>query len=179
MAEGCWRSGLDSRRAVLVTEISIRSTKVTTNDNVDILVPNEEFIKAQVISWTLSDTQRRLRIPFGVAYGTDKELVRKAGLEVAAKLDWTMDDGGNRAPQVWLVGFGDSSLDFELAVWLTDEATKKPAKVNADYYWELHTALHKYDIEIPFPQRDLHLRSPDTIRIGKGEDGEAEEEGAE
>ncbi len=170
---------LESGVTGLVTEISIRSTRVTTNDHVDILVPNEEFIKAQVTNWTLSEARRRLRIPFGVAYGTEKELVKKAGLEAAGKLDWVYDDGGNRAPQVWLVGFGDSSLDFELVVWLTEEATKRPAKVNADAYWELHTALYKYEIEIPFPQRDLHLRSPDTVRIGRAEDGENGEEGAE
>ncbi|NNC72360.1 MAG: mechanosensitive ion channel [Sphingomonadaceae bacterium] len=156
---------LESGVTGLVTEISIRSTKVTTNDNVDILVPNEEFIKAQVTNWTLSEAKRRLRIPFGVAYGTDKELVKKAGLEAASKLDWIHDDGGQRAPQVWLTGFGDSSLDFELVVWLTDEATKRPAKVNADAYWELHSALEKYEIEIPFPQRDLHLKTPEKIQI--------------
>lgn len=143
----------------LVKEINIRSTLVTTNDNVDILVPNEEFIKAQVINWTLRESLRRYRIPFGVAYGTDKELVRKAGLEAAAACEWTFDDGAARSPQVWLVNFGDSSLDFELVVWLTEEAVKRPARIKADYYWEIHTVLEKYDIEIPFPQRDLHVRS--------------------
>lgn len=148
-----------------VREINIRSTLITTNDNVDILVPNEEFIKAQVINWTLKETSRRMHISFGVAYGTDKETVKKAALEAAANVEWTFDDGGPRAPQVWLVGFGDSSLDYELVVWLTEVAVKKPAKVKATYNWEIHTALAKYDLEIPFPQRDLHFRSPDTIRI--------------
>ena len=69
----------------LVKEINIRSTLITTNDNVDILVPNEEFIKAQVTNWTLRDARRRMRIGFGVAYGTDKELVKKAALEAGAQ----------------------------------------------------------------------------------------------
>jgi len=149
-----------------VREINIRSALITTNDNVDILVPNEEFIKSQVINWTLKESLRRLRVSFGLAEGTDKEVVRKAGLEAAAAVGWTYDDGGSRAPQVWLVGFGDSSLDYELVVWLNEEAVKKPAKVGADYNWALHTALEKYDLEIPFPQRDLHIRtSTDPIRV--------------
>ena len=156
----------------LVKEINIRSTLVTTNDNVDILVPNEEFIKAQVINWTLRDARRRMRVEFGVAYASDKELVRKAGLEAAAAVDWTYGDTPGREPQVWLTGFGDSALDFELVVWLTEEAVKKPAKVKADYYWALHTALEKYDIEIPFPQRDLNFRNEGAIRVRMENDGE-------
>ncbi len=142
-----------------VREINIRSTLVTTNDNVDILVPNSEFVSGRVTNWTLRDTVRRVRIPFGVAYGTDKDLVRKAGLEAAESIEYTLRTVPSRQPQVWLVGFGDSALDFELVVWLTDEATKKPAAVNAAYNWALETALGKYGIEIPFPQRDLHIRS--------------------
>lgn len=149
----------------LVQEINIRSTLITTNDNVDILVPNEEFIKAHVINWTLKESRRRLRIAFGVAYGSDKEIVRKAGLEAAADVPWTFDDGGQRAPQVWLVNFGDSSLDFELVVWLTEEAVVRPAKVEADYYWALHSALQKYEIEIPFPQRDVNFRESSPVRV--------------
>lgn len=149
----------------LVNEINIRSTLITTNDNVDILVPNEEFIKAQVINWTLRDARRRTHIKFGVAYGTDKETVRVAGMEAAAEVPWTLENMGPRMPQVWLTGFGDSSLDFELVVWLTEEAVKKPAKVTADYNWALHSALERHGIEIPFPQQDLHLKSSEALRV--------------
>ena len=149
----------------LVNEINIRSTVITTNDNVDILVPNEEFIKAQVINWTLREARRRTHIKFGVAYGTDKDLVRQAGMEAAAEVKWTLENMGPRMPQVWLVGFGDSSLDFELVVWLTEEAVKKPSKVVADYNWAIHSALERHGIEIPFPQQDLHLKSSDAIRV--------------
>ncbi len=151
----------------LVKEINIRSTLITTNDNVDILVPNEEFIKAQVTNWTLRDARRRMRIGFGVAYGTDKELVKKAALEAADEVPWTFTGIPGREPQVWLVGFGDSSLDFELVVWLSEEAVKKPARVKADYYWALHTALYKYEIEIPFPQRDINFRNVGEIALLK------------
>ncbi len=148
-----------------VKEINIRSTLVTTNDNVDILVPNEEFIKAQVINWTLKETARRIRVKFGVAYGSDKEIVKKAALEAAANVEWTFDDGASRKPQVWLTGFGDSALDFELVVWLQDNAVHRPAKVQADYYWHLHTALEKYKLEIPFPQRDVNFRNSAPVRV--------------
>lgn len=153
-----------------VKEINIRSTLVTTNDSVDILVPNEEFIKAQVINWTLRDPRRRQHIPFGVAYGTDKEIVKKAGLEAAAAVEWTEQSKGME-PSVWLVEFGDNSLNYELVVWLNDQAVKRPGRVQADYNWALHTALEKYDLEIPFPQRDLNIRQPAeiTVRMAKDE----------
>ncbi len=142
-----------------VREINIRSTLITTNDNVDILVPNSEFINKQVTNWTLRDSFRRTRVSFGVAYGTDKDLVRKAALEAAANVPHMLKGRNAREPQVWLVGFGDSSLDFELVVWLSPEAVKRPSAVAADYNWAIESALGKYGIEIPFPQRDLHIRS--------------------
>jgi small-conductance mechanosensitive channel len=142
-----------------VTDISIRATRVTTNDNIDILVPNSEFVNGRVTSWTLREITRRIRLPFGVAYGVDKELVKKAALEAAAAVPFTVATGGPRRPQVWLVGFGDSSLDFELVLWLTADAVKRPGAVQAAYYWALEDALRAYGIEIPFPQRDLHVRS--------------------
>ncbi|MDH3466408.1 MAG: mechanosensitive ion channel [Gammaproteobacteria bacterium] len=142
-----------------VREINIRSTLVTTNDNIDILVPNSEFVGGRVTNWTLREVYRRARIPFGVAYGTDKELVKKAGLEAATIVPFTLTGYAQREPQVWLVGFGDSSLNFELVVWLVPDAVSRPGTVHATYTWEIETALKKYGIEIPFPQRDLHLRS--------------------
>lgn len=142
-----------------VREINTRATLITTNDNVDILVPNSQFINNQVTNWTLRESFRRIRIPFGVAYGTDKELVRKAALEAAATLPHELSGKGAKPAQVWLVGFGESSLDFELVVWLKPAAVKSPSATAADYNWAIETALEKYGIEIPFPQRDLHIRS--------------------
>lgn len=142
-----------------VRDINIRSTLISTNDNVDILVPNSEFVTGRVVNWTLSDLSRRIRIPFGIAYGSDKELVKLAALEAAAEVPFTLAQDGPRRPQVWLVAFGDSSLNFELVVWLTPEATKRPSAVEAAYMWALETALSRHGLEVPFPQRDLHLRS--------------------
>lgn len=142
-----------------VRDIKIRATRIATNDNIDILVPNSEFVVGKVTNWTLYDGVRRFRIPFGVAYGADKERVRRAALEAAGEVPFTMAMDGPRAPQVWLTEFGDSSLNFELVVWLTTDATKRPGAVKAAYLWALHSALERHDIEIPFPQQDLHVRS--------------------
>lgn len=144
-----------------VKEISIRSTIITTNDNIDIVVPNSEFVSGRVTNWTMRDTFRRIKVPFGVAYGTDKELVRKAVLEAAQRVPHTLTDASHRPPQVWLVEFGDSALGFELVVWLKPEAVSRPGAVQAAFTWEIHTSLQEYGIEIPFPQRDLHIRSWD------------------
>ena len=142
-----------------VREIKVRSTLITTNDNVDIVVPNSEFVNRHVVNWTMRDTIRRTHIPFGVAYGSDKDKVRQAALEAADRVTHTLKDVPGREPQVWLVNFGNSSLDFELIVWLTAEAVKRPGVVTADYLWEIESALKRHGIEIPFPQRDLHIRS--------------------
>jgi small-conductance mechanosensitive channel len=98
-------------------------------------------------------------VPFGVAYGSDKEAVRAAGLDAAQRSPHTLQGSPARRPQVWLVKLGDSSLDFELVVWLTPEAGKRPSLVQADYLWDIHSGLVERGIEIPFPQQDIHVRS--------------------
>ncbi len=142
-----------------VRDIHIRATRITTNDNIDILVPNSEFVTGRVVNWTHRDVVRRLRVSFGVAYGVDKELVKKAALEAAARVPFTLAMEGPRRPQVWLVNFGDSAVEYVLAVWLTEEATKRNAAAKAAYLWELDTSFKEHGIEIPFPQRDLNVRS--------------------
>ena len=150
-----------------VRDIYIRATRITTNDDIDILVPNSEFVNGRVVNWTLREVARRQKVPFGVAYGTDKELVKKAALEAATAVPFTLSLDGPRGPQVWLTGFGDSSLNFSLVVWLNADATRRPGAVTAAYYWALHTALGKYGIELLFPQRDLHIK--DWVRPARGE----------
>lgn len=144
-----------------VKEIHMRATLIKTNDNVDILVPNAELVSNMVTNWTLEENIRRFRIPFGVAYGSDKELVRRAVLEAADMVPCTLRSPGHE-PKVWMTGFGDSSLDFVLGVWVSPEQVKRPTALISDYLWAIDDAFHKYHIEIPFPQRDLHLRSSDT-----------------
>ena len=142
-----------------VTEIGMRFTRVTTNDSVDVIVPNSEFVNGRVTNWTFDEMARRIHIPFGVAYGCDKEKVREAGIAAAHNVEGTITDGRRAAPDVWLVNFGESSLDFELVVWVDRPLVISPGSTSARYLWALETELGKRGIEIPFPQRDLHIRS--------------------
>ncbi len=150
---------LESGLGGIVREINVRSTLINTNQNLDVLVPNSEFVSGRLTNWTHRDASRRMHIPFGVAYGSDKELVRQAVLEAAATVPHTINDSPLKRPAVWLVNFGDSSLDFELLVWVKQASVRRPAQVHAAYMWAIETALAENGIEIPFPQRDLHLRS--------------------
>lgn len=141
-----------------VAEINLRYTRITTTDLIDIIIPNSEFITGRVINWTLGESARRLHIEFGVAYGTDKDLVREAGIAAALTIPETVCNAG-REPEVWLVKFGNSSLDFELVVWVGANAIGSPSRTEARYLWAIEDELAKRHIEIPFPQRDLHIRS--------------------
>ncbi|NJO12695.1 MAG: mechanosensitive ion channel [Gammaproteobacteria bacterium] len=142
-----------------VREIALRFTRVTTNDQVDVLVPNSEFVNGRVTNWTFDDANRRVRVAFGVAYGTDKELVREAGLAAAARVDGVLSADPRRMAEVWLVGLGDSSLNFELVVWVDRKRLMSPARTQASLLWALHDEICARGIEIPFPQRDLNVRS--------------------
>lgn len=143
----------------IVQEIGPRATRIRNNDNIDILVPNSHLIERLLTNWTLKGDTRRIHIPFAVAYGADKEKVRDAVLEAARAVPFTLPDTERRKTQVWLVGFGDSSLNFELLVWPTLDAVKRPRAMEAAYTWAIDDALRKAGIEIPFPQRDIRLRS--------------------
>jgi small-conductance mechanosensitive channel len=141
-----------------VREIAMRYTRVTTNDAIDVLVPNSEFINKRVINWTFDDAYRRMRVPFGVAYGTPKELVREAGIVAARSVASVLDVEGRR-PNVWLVGYGDNSMNYELVIWADRDLTTHPASTQAKLMWALDDELQRRGVEIPFPQRDLHVRS--------------------
>lgn len=142
----------------LVQEIGPRATRIRNNDNIDVLVPNSLLIENPVTNWTLKGDTRRIHIPFGVAYGSDKDKVREAVLKAARGVPFTLPETESRKPQVWLVGFGDSALNFELVVWPTLDAAKRPASMHAAYTWAIEDALRAEGIEIPFPQRDIRLR---------------------
>ncbi|MDH4052414.1 MAG: mechanosensitive ion channel, partial [Rubrivivax sp.] len=141
-----------------VREIAMRYTRVTTNDAIDVLVPNSEFINGRVINWTFDATYRRMRIPFGVAYGTPKETVREAAIAAAKRVEGVLDEPG-REPTAWLLEYGDSSMNYEFVIWANRKLTTSPASTHAKLMWALDDELHARGIEIPFPQRDLHVRS--------------------
>lgn len=142
-----------------IAEIGPRATRIRTNDNVNVIVPNSHLIEGPVTNWTLKGDTRRIHIPFSVAYGANRGEVRDAILAAARSSPFTLPETDVRKSQVWLVGFGDSSLNFELLVWPTQEAVKRPAAMHAAYTWAIADALDAAGIEIPFPQTDLRIRS--------------------
>ena len=141
--------------AGLVTKINLRSTNIVTNDNITIIVPNSDFITNKVTNWSYGDPKVRIRVPIGVAYGTDPEKLKRLLLEVAAENSKVLREP---PPQVFFVAFGDSSLGFELGVW-TSEMTSMPRMFRSELNYAIERKLRVNQVEIPFPQRDLHLRS--------------------
>ena len=140
--------------AATVKRVSIRSTTVRTLDNIEKIVPNQTFFTSTVTTYTGSDRVIRVLVPVGVSYRCDPEEVIKILLAVARQHPHVQT---NPQPFVHLMGYGDSSVDFRLAVWIN-----KPLKqwdVRSDLYREIWKALADHKIEIPFPQRDLHIRS--------------------
>lgn len=142
-----------------IVEVGPRATRIRTNDALDVVLPNSKLIDSQVTNWTLRGETRRMHIPFAVAYGADKAKVREAVLAAAAKVPFTLPETEARRSQVWLVGFGDSSLNFELVVWPNADAARRPAAMRAAYTWAIDDALREAEIEIPFPQLDVRLRA--------------------
>ena len=143
----------------MVMEIGPRAVRIRTNDNVNVLVPNSQLIERPVTNWTLKGDTRRIHIPFAVAYGCDRAAVREAVLAAARESPFTLPETEARRSQVWLVGFGERGLEFELLVWPTPEAVKRPAAMHAAYTWLVADALEAAGIETPVPQTDLRLRS--------------------
>lgn len=142
-----------------VIEVGSRATRLVTNDNVDVMVPNSYLLDTRVVNWTRGGETRRVHVPFMVAYGSDKDLVRKAVVEAAESIPFTLPEEGNRRTQVWLTGFAESGLKFELVVWPALDAVKRPGAMHAAYSWAIEDALRRHGIEIPFPQLDLRVRS--------------------
>nr|WP_255775646.1 mechanosensitive ion channel domain-containing protein [Microbulbifer sediminum] len=141
-----------------IRDINVRSTRITTRDNIDILVPNTEFVAGRVINHTLDDPVRRIHVPFGVAYGSDPDAVREAALEAAERVNITHTDW-QRKTEVWLMEFGDNALNFKLVVWVNSNMVSPLGDPYALYNLELLREFNQRGIEVPFPQRDVHVRS--------------------
>ena len=152
-----------------VEKISIRSTVIRTYDGLDIIVPNSDFTSNRVTSWTYGNDWRRLRIPFGVSYGSDPDEVASVATETARNIPSTIEDK-HHPIQVWFQGFGESNLDFTLLVWCRLSRLMPKSGLISDYYFELFRKFKEAGIEIPFPQTDLHLRSisPEIMESIKG-----------
>ena len=149
-----------------IVYIGSRGTWVRTNENVVIIVPNTEFIEGRVTNWTANDRNVRINIPLGVSYESDPIRVREVLLEVAKDHPDVLEDPD---PDVIFTSFGESSLDFELRIWTSKQVTT-PRIITSDIYFKVFAAFKREGIEIPFPQRDLHLRSS-SIPVGVGASG--------
>jgi len=137
-----------------VRKIGLRSTVVTTLDESEIIVPNSMLISEKVTNWSLSSPLCRVTVPVGVAYGSDVPLVLEILTGVGGDIDEVMEDP---EPSALFSGFGNSSLDFELRVWISD--VRDRLRVRSAVCQYVDRRFREEGVEIPFPQRDLHLRS--------------------
>jgi small-conductance mechanosensitive channel len=144
-----------------VQDIRIRSTRILTFDRSDVIVPNSELISNQVTNFMLGDIRGRAVVRVGVAYGSDVEKVRYVLMQVAEENELVVKDGTSPQPMVLFRGFGDSSLDFELRVHLYDVDRRLSTISNINF--AIDKAFREEGIEIPFPQRDVHVKAlPDN-----------------
>ena len=137
-----------------VRRIGARYTLVETFDGKEIMIPNEDLIINPVINWTFSDAKRRLHLPIGVSYKSDIEKARELILESAREHPKCLDDPG---PVCYLREFGDSSVNFLLLFWIDDE-TESGRGTQSEVMFSIWRKFKEHNIEIPFPQRDLHIK---------------------
>jgi small-conductance mechanosensitive channel len=144
-----------------VKAINVRSTEIKTNDNIDIIVPNSEFMNTKVVNWTLHEPYRRSLYDFRIGFEDDKYLVREAVIAAASELPYTLTGIPGKGPQVWLVGYEEFAYHMQLAVWLKPSAVKRPQVVNAAFYWAIDDALRKHNIKVPVPKREIVIMPND------------------
>lgn len=136
-----------------VEKISLRSTVIVTNENMAIIIPNSKLLQNRFVNYSYGSQNVRLNIPVGVAYGSDVERVSGALLEAAGSVEEVLT---TPEPRVHFAGFGDSSLDFELRAWI-DEPHKHP-QIRSKVNFAIERSFRRHKIEVPFPQRVVHLR---------------------
>jgi small-conductance mechanosensitive channel len=140
----------------VVRHLGLRSTIIKTFDNAEIVVPNSDLVSSQVTNWTLAERKARVKVPIGVAYGSDISQVLQILLSVAGDHPMTLT---TPPPRALFLSFGASSLDFELRVWIADFSDRR--QVQSELNQELNNEFADAGIEIPFPQSDLHIRTID------------------
>jgi small-conductance mechanosensitive channel len=143
-----------------VVDIKSRCTIVRTNNNIEIIVPNSKFISEQVINWTNIDRRIRFKIPVGVHYKSDVRVVEKALVEAARQSSNVLEDP---PPSAKFMEFGDSSLNFEVWVW-TESMTERPRAFFSEINFLIWDKLKEYNIEIPYPQRDVYLKEAPKLK---------------
>ncbi|TQV77217.1 mechanosensitive ion channel [Aliikangiella marina] len=139
-----------------IKAINVRSTQLKTRDNIDLLVPNSEFVNFKVINYTFSDPLRRIHVPFRAALNCDKARVKEIVVEAAYKLNFTQKDKQHE-PDVWLKRIGEFSLEFELIVWVNANKLHDNDGVESHYLWEVDSALKAANIHVPIPMQSIAI----------------------
>jgi potassium efflux system protein len=149
-----------------VSRIRIRATTITDWDRKELVIPNKEFVTGQVINWSLSDQVLRLVVKVGIAYGSDTRLARQTLLDVARNNARVLAEP---KPKAFFMAFGDSSLEFQLRVWLKD--IDDWILACNELHLAIDDAFREAGIEIAFPQRDIHIRSiRDALHLARRKD---------
>jgi len=147
-----------------IIQISARATTIITNDNIAIIVPNADFINLKVINWSLHDDKVRFNFPVGVSYNEDPKQIKKVLMEVAMACEGVLKEP---TPDVLFEEFADSSLSFNLRVW-SSEYSDRPKMLKSLLYYAIFEKFKEHNIEIPFPQRVLHIKqveeNPDLLK---------------
>lgn len=136
-----------------VSRIQMRATTIIDWDQKELIVPNKNFITNQLVNWTLSDAITRIVIPVGIAYGSDIELAYKVMMDTIKSTPTVL---GEPEPSVLFLGFGESSLNFTLHIYVSELRNRLPT--THDLHFRLEKAFRENNIEIPFPQRDVYIR---------------------
>lgn len=147
-----------------VKSIDVLSTVVQTTDNIEIVIPNSQFIEGQIVNYSLSDSDIRLRIPFGVSYASDPNQIKEILLKVGKDNPQLLN---NPAPNVWFTEMGDSAIVFNLLCWVDIRMLWRISPIVSEIYFKGWYELKEAGIEIPFPQRDLWLKNKINVVIEK------------
>ena len=142
----------------IVRKISVRATLVDTFDRCAVVIPNSDLIAGSVLNWTSPDLSGRVKVPIGVAYGTDPDKVKEVLLSIAADHPVALK---YPAPTVIFKNFGASSLDFEMRVFIRD--VNQILTVHSDINFEIARRFEQEGIEVPFDQHDITLKNVDQI----------------
>jgi len=143
-----------------VKAINLQFTHICTFDGADQIVPNSELSARGLTNWTMVNSYRRFRIPFGVAYGTDKDRLRELILDAVSKEDYVLTDFSTFPnPEIWFMEYGDSSVNFELVLWVNLTVVPPHGTASSSILWVIDNVLNENEINIPFPQRDLFIKN--------------------
>jgi small-conductance mechanosensitive channel len=151
-----------------INYMGARYVSLITRDGIEHLIPNEQLITERVENWSYSHDLLRLKVPFGISYASDVRKAIELALEAARETGRVLSEP---APICLLVAFGNSSVDFELRLWINDPRNGI-TNVKSDVLLAVWDKFHEHGIQIPFPQRDLHLKTPEKLQVVTAPDGD-------